>query len=152
MNVFLHSGILVSSIWKCHDSFFGNHMVNSCVEVIDISWIDLSYKDSIPVTSYTLSTASPFILWWPNLAIPFVPPPPQLLLHRRGLRCRPIKNGTQSENSRKNLLKAVYNVRCLWLRWGRNDDPSWWVCIFTPAFVDVPFVNVSHVTGASFFH
>jgi hypothetical protein len=61
-----------------------------------------------------LSTAPQFILWWSNLEILFAP------LHRSspyigGLRCQAI----QTEHGpyiAERTQKAVYIVRCLWLR------------------------------------
>jgi hypothetical protein len=55
-----------------------------------------------------MSTAPPFLLWWPNLEILFCPPPPQFLRHRRAALSNNSK-GTQSVNTRK----VVYNVRCM---------------------------------------
>jgi hypothetical protein len=61
---------------------------------------------------HVLSTAPPFILWWSNLEILFVP------LHRTspfigGLRCQAI----QTEHGpyiTERTQKSVYIMRCLW--------------------------------------
>jgi hypothetical protein len=60
---------------------------------------------------HVLSTAPPFILWWPNLEILFVPVHHSFYFIRR-LRCQPI----QKEHSlyiAERTQKAGYNVRCL---------------------------------------
>jgi hypothetical protein len=41
--------------------------------VIDISWVDWSYKSSTCDFIYILSWAPPFILWWSNFEILFAP-------------------------------------------------------------------------------
>jgi hypothetical protein len=61
---------------------------------------------------HVLSTAPPFILWWSNLEILFVP------LHRsfcfiRRLRWQPIQK-EHSRYSRQNTNISLYTVRCLW--------------------------------------
>jgi hypothetical protein len=67
---------------------------------------------------HVLATAPPFILWWSNLEILFGP------LHRGSpfigeLRCQAIqtKHGPYIE---ERTQKAVYIVRCLWVRIGRR--------------------------------
>jgi hypothetical protein len=62
---------------------------------------------------HVLSTAPPFILWWPNLEIPFVP------LHRifyltGGLRCQPIEKEHRLYLEER-TQKAVDNVRCMFV-------------------------------------
>jgi hypothetical protein len=58
---------------------------------------------------HVLLTASPFILWWSNLEIlPICPPPPQLSLHRRA----PLSSNSNGARSvvydRKNPKSSLY--------------------------------------------
>jgi hypothetical protein len=77
---------------------------------------------------HELSSAPPFILWWPNLEILHVP-------HHRsyfigGLRCQPIYK-EHSLYIAERTRKAVTIVRCLWVKHReKHFYESWYVANF----------------------
>jgi hypothetical protein len=92
--------------------------INAWDYPVDISWVDLPYKASIPVTSCIVDSAAISIMG-AIFRNTICPPPPQLLLHRRAALSTNSK-GTQSVYSRRNPKSHLYfdmsvvypSVRC----------------------------------------